>query len=234
MNWCVVLQIFIGALLSALLAAGFVMLVEFWRKPRLSLRIRENRTTIYKDNVIRPATTLRTCKLYLENHNLPKRLRWMSRNAAVHCRGYITFHKGNGDYAIKNPMPIKWSEIPRLEASRTGKPIERTLYEVSYMDVHPGEKSSLDVVARFDSDSECYGWNNESYYSEPPWRNPYWRIEGPEDYFIKVKIISAGIRCEDVFKLHIGKNPDDFKLEKVEKIDKERILKVPELSEEDL
>lgn len=153
---------------------------------------------------------------------------------AVHCHGYITFHKDNGDYEINKRMPIKWSEIPRLEARLFGEPVERTLYEVSYMDVHPGEKSSLDVVARFDNDSECYGWNNESYYSEPRWRNPDWKLDGPANYFVKVKVISAGTRCEDAFKLYVGENPDDFMLEKVEKRDKERILKVPELSEEDL
>jgi len=98
------------------------------------------------------------------------------------------------------------------------------------MDVHPGEEETLQVAVRFDDDSECYGWNNESYYYS--WRNQNWKLDGPEDYFVKIKIISAGLRCGDVFKLHIGKDPDDFKLEEVEKVERDRILKIQEIEEQ--
>lgn len=104
--------------------------------------------------------------------------------------------------------------------------MERSLYKVTYIDVHPGEEQRLDVVARFNSEPECYGWNNESYYYD--WRHPEWKLEGDNDYFVKVKVISSGLRCEDVFKLHVGKDPDDFKLETAEKEVKDKILKIAE------
>ena len=78
------------------------------------------------------------------------------------------------------------------------------------------------MVARFDSESDCYGWNNESYYFS--WRHPNWKLTGNTEYLVKVKVISAGIRCQDVFKLHIGKESEDFKLEQVYKRDKDKLI----------
>jgi len=220
----------VGALISASIAIAFVICMERLRKPKLRLRLIETRIRDYQDNVKRPARRLRVCELKLENHNLHRCLKWcMSRNVAVHCYGYITFHNKDGDNVINDQMPIKWAKLPRVEVHPGGTKTEHSLYEVSYMDVHPGEKEILQVAARFDNDSECYGWNNESYYYL--WRNPNWELEGPEDYFVKVKVVSAGLRCEDVFKLHIGKEPDDFKLEEVEKEDKDGILKIQEFGE---
>jgi len=214
----------VGGLISAFIAVAFVIWMEKLRKPKLRLRIKIVPPHDYGEKAGKPARIIRVCSLYLKNENLPKCLRWcMSRNAAVHCYGYITFHKKDGDNIFSHPMPIKWSKKPRLEVYPGGTEIEHPLYEVSYIDVHPGEEESLDVVARFDNDSECYGWNNEAYYFK--WRNKFWEIKGPDDYFTRVKVISAGLRCEEVFKVHIGSDPDDFKLEQAEKRDKDRISK---------
>jgi len=92
------------------------------------------------------------------------------------------------------------------------------------MDVHPGEKEIIQVAAMFDNESDCYGWNNESYYQG--WRNPNWKLSDPGDFFVDIMIISPGLRCEDVFKLHFGKDPDDFNLEKAESLDKARIISI--------
>jgi hypothetical protein len=40
----------------------------------------------------------------------------------------------------------------------------------SRIDVYPGESEPLDVAARFDDDVQCFGWSNEGYFSDPPWR----------------------------------------------------------------
>lgn len=221
----------VGGLISAFIAIAFVIWMEKLRKPKLSLKIGKFNKHEYDESLKKPARIMRTFGLNLENENLHKCLRWISRNTAVHCSGYITFHKKDGDSVFSRPMPIKWSRMPMLEVRPGGTIIEHSPYEASFIDVHPGEYETLDVISRFDNDSECYGWNNESYYSDPRWRNKDWKLDGSYDYFIKVRVISAGLRCEDVFKLHIGNDPDDLKLEQADETDKERILKIPEFIE---
>jgi hypothetical protein len=44
------------------------------------------------------------------------------------------------------------------------------------VDIYPGETEILDVVARFDEDTDCYGWNDETYFV-PDWRNPERKLE---------------------------------------------------------
>ncbi|MBK8781285.1 MAG: hypothetical protein IPO22_05680 [Anaerolineales bacterium] len=44
-------------------------------------------------------------------------------------------------------------------------------------DIFPGNLERLDIAARFDADNECYGWNNEAYFSDPQWRNSKWQLK---------------------------------------------------------
>src|ERR1700746_4007033 len=59
------------------------------------------------------------------------------------------------------------------------------------VDVHPGESELLDVAVRFDDDLECYGWNNEAFFSHPIWRNRKWKL-GPGRYLVTVVVRSSG------------------------------------------
>src|SRR5262245_29664904 len=47
----------------------------------------------------------------------------------------------------------------------------------SRIDIHADASVPLDVAVRCDEDQECYGRNNWSFWSKPPWRNPEWRLE---------------------------------------------------------
>jgi hypothetical protein len=84
----------------------------------------------------------------------------------------------------------------------------------SRIDVPPGETQRLDVAARFDAEDECYGWNNESYFSDPIWRNPEWRLNAGR-YLVKVTIISAGDKCIGLFRLINDVSRLDFRLEAI-------------------
>src|SRR4030042_2928875 len=126
MDWIISM---VGALISAFIAITFVIWIEILRKPKLGLGILKTRTVIFDDNRKRPAKILRVCEVYLENHNLPRCFRFMSRNDAVHCYGYITFHDKNGVKVTNNQMPIKWAKLPRVELLQGGTQIEHPLYE---------------------------------------------------------------------------------------------------------
>lgn len=59
------------------------------------------------------------------------------------------------------------------------------------VDIPVGESRTMNVVAQFDSDPECYGWSNESYLSNPRWRNPNRRLQ-QGSYRIEVTILHLG------------------------------------------
>ena len=80
------------------------------------------------------------------------------------------------------------------------------------IDIPPGESLHINVAARFDEEEECYGWNNESYFSNPVWRNPEWRLIA-ERYLVRLTIISAGEKCVGLFRLINDVSRNNFRLE---------------------
>jgi hypothetical protein len=71
------------------------------------------------------------------------------------------------------------------------------------MDIHPGDSELLDVAVRFDTDQDCYGWNNETYFLQPPalfGRNPKWRL-GYDRFLVKIVVRSSGHTRAAVFRL---------------------------------
>jgi hypothetical protein len=82
----------------------------------------------------------------------------------------------------------------------------------SRIDVYPGESELLDIVMRADNDEECYGWNNEAYFSTPPWRNPNWKLPHGR-YLIQITVTSSGQKCVRGFRLINDVSRKDFRLE---------------------
>jgi hypothetical protein len=80
------------------------------------------------------------------------------------------------------------------------------------MDVYPGEQERLDIAARFDNESECYGWSNDSYFSDPVWRIPDWRLP-PGRYLVNVTVVSSGEKATGLFRLVNDVPQSDFRLQ---------------------
>lgn len=116
-------------------------------------------------------------------------------------------------------MVIRWPNSPEpipLLFEFDGK--QATIVDPSLItleqrkDVFPGEVELIDVACRLDDDEDCYGWNNESYFSNPLWRNPSWRL--PQNrYLINVTIVSAGEKLSKPFRLINDVSINDFRLE---------------------
>jgi hypothetical protein len=83
---------------------------------------------------------------------------------------------------------------------------------ISRIDIHAGEDVPLDVAVRCDQDQECYGWNNWSYWSNPPWRNPQWKLEKGR-YLVEVMVTSSGQTCRGLYRLINDVPRSDFRLE---------------------
>ena len=207
----------VEVVLGAIIAILITIWVENLRKPRLELRIARPTDVQYER---RPATHARFLGLELLNRPLPGWARWwMSRDAAIQCHGTITFHHLDGQNVFGRAMPIRWSGSPEPVPMRLvvddkhifiADPARFTL--TPRIDVYPGEAERLDVAGRFDNEAECYGWSNESYFSNPKWRNPGWRLS-PARYLVRVTVVSAGEKCKGVFRLINDVSQRDFRLE---------------------
>lgn len=208
----------IGVVVGAIIAVIITIFIENLRKPKLELKIAPPVDRKYQD---RPANSVRFLGLYLANKPLPFFAKWMSRNAALQCHGTITFHHlDDGQNFFGRAMTIRWSGSPEPISLQFG--IDGKLYSivdpskvtlVSKIDIYPDEKGRLDVAARFDNENECYGWNNESYFSTPVWRNADWRLPAGR-FIIRVIIYSAGEKCTEIFRLINDVPQNDFRLEK--------------------
>jgi hypothetical protein len=162
---------------------------------------------------------MRAVRLRLTNVALPSWARWMSRNAALQCHGNITFHHLDGQNVFGRSMHIRWAGAPEPIPMRVqigdheGLIFDPTRFTLSQrVDIYPGESADLDVAARFDNEPECYGWSNESYFSNPPWRTAAWRLQ-PGRYLIRVTVLSAGERCTRLSRLINDVAQQDFRLE---------------------
>jgi hypothetical protein len=194
------LDIIFGGLVTILITIG----VEYFRRPKLALSIEDPPADF--DRVNCPARNARHLRLKLRNKSLPPFLHWMERNAALQCRGEITFHHLDGQDVFGRKMSIRWASspqpVPRQITDLRGE--VRFLLNDSgrattdTMDVYPGEEEVFDVAAKFDEEPECYGWNNEAYFFA--WRNPNWKLPAGR-YLVRVVIRSSGQKCYGKFRL---------------------------------
>ncbi len=76
-----------------------------------------------------------------------------------------------------------------------------------------------------DNDDDCFGWSNDSYFSDPKWRNPDWKLL-PKRYIAKVTIISSGVKREELFRVMNNVPRKDFRLERTLRQDYENVTMV--------
>jgi hypothetical protein len=208
---------FLSTIFGALVSIGAVVFVEYLRRP--SLELKENPPLDLKyDPGSRPATEIRSLRVILSNRTLPWFARWMLRVPALQCRATITFHHLADEQDIfGRPMEGRWPNTPELvpivipPAGPGGQPVV-LIPQSRGVDVYPGESEPLDIAFRADNDTECYGWNNEAYFSTPPWRNPRWKLDRGR-YLVRVIVTSSGQKCTGWFRLENSVGRDSFRLE---------------------
>ncbi len=216
------LEVLLGALLSIIIT----IIIEVQRKPKLRTRISEPVDAKYVDH---PAQSARFLGIIVNNRPLPPIFRWLARNTALQTQALITFFHLDGQPVFSSPMVGRWSGSPEPVSpiSIAGKNILIEQITLAYditttshnkLDIYPGTDEKLDIVARFDQDNECYGWNNESYFSQPMWRNEKWRLV-PGRYLIRVEITSAGEKTTNIFRLCNDVSKSDFRIEPALKSD---------------
>lgn len=213
------LMTILGIVAGGLITIVTALFVESMKRPRLSMQIEETpQNVIYED---RPARTSRYLRVLVSNESLPKWSAWLLREAAIHCTAEVTFHDYvSGRRCFQTPMPGRWaSSVEPVPAVGVIGDKRFHLFDPSRwtvltsIDIPPGEKAEpLDIVARFDDDAECFAWNNESYFCQPPWRNRSRALQKGQ-YIVRVLIRASGQRCQGFYILNNPQNRDDFRLE---------------------
>jgi hypothetical protein len=210
---------FLSTIFGGFVSIGAVVFVEYLRRPSLTL-FKEDPPLDNRYDASRgfPATEMRFLRVRLLNRTLPWFASWMVRGPALQCRAAITFHDVDEQDMFGRAMEGRWSNTPEPApivialGTPQGQQIALMPQPRGWVDVQPGESELLDIAIRADNDTECYGWNNEAYYSKPRWRNPYWRLPSGR-YLVRVIVTSAGQKCVGWFRLENRVGRDSFRLE---------------------
>jgi hypothetical protein len=228
-----VISVVLGAILSILITIW----VENLRRPRLKISIEPPVNTALVPvlgGAPAPFTSLRVRVL---NKSLSWLAGWIERAAAEQCRGEITFHRfADGQNIFGRAMAARWaggpqpSPIPIVNVAT--QQVEHLMLDDqrlgaagSAIDIYPGDSEPLDVVCRFDTDQQCYGWNNETYFLQPPaqlGRNPNWEL-GHERYLVKIIVRSSGHTRVAVFQLINDVPTNAFRLQQATSAERSRV-----------
>lgn len=215
---------FLEVVLGALAAIVTTIVIESLRKPKLRLEISAPVNMSYND---RPAKIAKFLGVRLTNQPLPRWARWMLREAALQCHGVVTFHHLNdGQNVFGRSMPIRWHSAPEpvprhivIEGKHFVFADSDKITLSPRIDVYPGESEELAVATRFDRDEDCYGFSNESYFSDPQWRNPRWKLPSGR-FLVRITVVSSGEKCSALFRLINDVPLSDFRLEPAQSKDK--------------
>jgi hypothetical protein len=213
-----VLGALLGAVLSALTSIAITVWVERLRQPRLRLSIETPPTDAVYQN--RPATFARYVRVWVVNEQPAGWVKWIMRQTALQCRAEITFHHLDGQNVFGRTMAGRWAGTPEPTAIPVVGPngVEYQILDFvrlttdSRIDIQPGDRTALDIAAKFDSEDVCYGWSNDAYFVSTPWRNPAWRLN-PGRYLVRAVVICGGQRFRFQARLINDVSRTDFRLE---------------------
>jgi len=218
----------IGAFVGALLSLFISIYIEYQRKPKLDFEIEDPPLDLRYQSA--PAKEGRFVRVKLQNRGMPRLLKWLGRDAAMHCHGDIQFHHFDGAPVFSRPMPMRWagSDEPLshqvMPNGQVKQLFDAAKYNaISYRDCFPGTTETIDVAARFDQDDECYGWCNENYLPGKGWRNLEWKLPKGR-YLVRVTVYSAGDKVSAVFKLENSVARQHFRLMRASKEDAKKLM----------
>src|SRR5271165_519563 len=153
--------------------------------------------------------------------NVSNEHRWWTLLApSVACRAQISFHTPTGHDFFGRSMVGRWANTPQPQPIVVPAGGGQFLQVVdidkytreSRLDIYPGEREPLDIAVRFDGDTDCYGWTNESHFA-PRMRNSKWLLP-TGIYLVKVTVTVSGTPHVGCFRIHNdGPTPDTFRLE---------------------
>ncbi len=197
-------------LLGFLLGVVSALVLERNRKPKLSLSLLP---AIDHSN----PTRFRAVAVVLKNAKPNRFVRWFThREGAIGVSAKIRFLCSDGREYFSHAMPGRWANSPQPPevALANGQVTPYALSQLDYHEVLPGVDERIDVAARFESEEECYGFTNVSYFPDPWGKHPQWKIAKGR-YLVEVQIFHTGGEIVRRFLLRNDVPNSEFKLEEV-------------------
>lgn len=205
-----------GAIVGAIAAGLITIWIETLRKPRLEMELLTPVDMTFQNQ---PAKEMISLRVKLTNKSLPGWIRWMYRSPALQCHGNISFHHLNGKNVFGRSMILRWAAAPEPNPLEVVIGNQRGLVfdpvritHLQKMDIYPNESADIDIAVKLDKEALCYGWSNESYFSNPPWRPANWRLNQGR-YIVRVTILSSGETISKLFRLSNDVAQSGFRLE---------------------
>ena len=210
----------VSFILGALASISATALFEWFKRPTLTIVREDPPCDVPQYPAGAPAQRARYLRVHVRNREPRLLLRWLSRNTAFQCEADVYFLHLDRQNVFGGAMPGRWvgSPEPLAMIGHAGEqPVE--LLNVNYMapefrrsDIYSGAPKLLDVAVRFDNDQECYGWTTANYNSQPPWRNPDWRLQ-PNTYLVRIEVRGNAAAASAVFRLVNDTAIGNFRLE---------------------
>jgi len=223
-SWAYVTLSFIIDALAGVVGILVVLWLERHKRPGLTMMIESPSYRLEKDLAGRELGTW--LRVYIHNKNVPHWLAWVyDGETAIACRARITFHHLDGYRVFGDDMIGRWAGTPepaliRVGQTETGQPLVRLSYVPQIIDIQPGTSELLDVVYRAKGDSECWGWNNNSYlYAR---KNPEWKLDKGR-YIAKLTVKTGGREFTDAFLIVNDVAYDNFRLERLDEQTKRQL-----------
>lgn len=209
-------------LLAGVVGILVVLWLERQRRPGLRMQLGEPGEIKDGDPLGRPLS--KWPHVQVHNRNVPWWLGWVYHGEpALACRAWITFHHMDGHRVFDREMNVRWSETPEpaVEVVNTEKgQVAKLVGAQDTIDIPPGEYTNIDVTIKTKGDTDCYGWNNESYLYK--WKHPSWRLEKGR-YVAKIRVKTGGREFTDAFLIANDVPYEDFRLEAIERELKQRL-----------
>lgn len=197
-------------IIAGILGAMIVLfVVERRRRPNLTIVIEPDFPKLPQRNHLRVLVT---------NQNLYPPLSLIyDREPALMCRAWISFYYTDGTRVYPREMVARWAKTPEpLSPIHEVKTNDgRSVFIANepktqdWVDIAAGETTALDIVLRFNNESDCFGWNNDGYARD--FRNTDWKL-GQGRYHVKIRIETGGREFSKSFQLI---NDVDFRLEDI-------------------
>ena len=195
-------------LLGFLLGLVSALCLERNRKPKLSLSVLPARDHSNP-------TRFRTVAVVLKNAKPNKVVSWFThREGAIGVSAKVRFLCEDGRGYFSQSMPGRWANSPQPPevALANGKLSPYALSRLDYCEVLPGVDEQIDVAIRFESEDECYGFTNMSYFQRPWGKHNEFKMSQGR-YLVEVRVSHTGGEIVGRFLLRNDGPNSEFKLE---------------------
>jgi hypothetical protein len=196
MDWNLIIGFVLGIVASGIAAIFY----EHATSPLIAISLDERPLALGQHGNLPPHAFY-----HLRIRNLPAKLPFSSRKPAWSSKATIEVFDQSGNRVIAEPIHARWPSqpeplIPAVVGSQQINLLDfARLMNARKVDVHSHEEEYISLAIKFDGQSECYIFSNESYL-HPAWSNPAWRLN-PGTYRVLVTVFYGRGRAQRTFTL---------------------------------